>query len=382
MQPRTVFITAILLATPLLATAPAATSFTLQDESMFSENMLVVMSQLRETARTPEELADIEDAIRAIEQDPEAFAAWLLGTDTTPEREISGTESGVEDGDFTILRTDDRTKPVLIIHGRDNYDMANFATLRNYYLGAGFTTVHRVGYYGGECNVEYRAEHHGDHNNWYGGSGEHSTKKGCNGVTGAQVHDLDTDIMHMSYHLAWMIYDHFGVSNIVVDGVAHSMGGLMLRYAIAKSGSGGVWPVKLKVEDAVTIGSPHGGLGTSWCKVSPWADVRQMCSDNSWIVWMKNNAQNPQGTGGTDWTVIGSDCDGWVAWNLAVDMSAAHKAVYVSPCYGHSDYYGDVSTVNDATVDRMNAPATTWTRWTTGFHGGKLTNWAATYGTY
>ncbi|HVM46351.1 MAG TPA: hypothetical protein VM582_10490, partial [Candidatus Thermoplasmatota archaeon] len=230
--------------------------------------------------------------------------------------------------------------------------------------------------------VEHNAVHHGSHNDWFGGSGEHSSKTGCNGVSGAQVHDLDTDIRHIALHVAWHAHDHFGASGVTVDMLGHSMGGLLMRYAIAKSGTGAPWPPLLRVEDATTMGTPHGGLGTGWCKLSPWSDVRQMCSDSSFMVWLRDNAKNPQGNGGTDWTVMGSDCDGWVAWNLAVDMNAAHKVVYMYPCYGHSDYYADVSTLNDADVDYMDAPSTTWYRWYDAPHSGKWTNFAATYGTW
>lgn len=367
----------------LVSSLPAAASFQAPavDEAEWDYvGMARFEEELRATARTPEELADITAAFKYIEENPEEVAAWLAGTEEVQTRESE--ESEGKFADFTVLRSDNKNKPVLIIHGRDSYNMAGYATLRNYYLAQGFTAVHRVGYYGGECNVEYNAEHHGSHNSWYGGSGEHSSKTGCNGVAGAQVHDLNTDIMHMAYHFAWMVHDHFGASSVTVDMLGHSMGGLIMRYAVAKSGSGGVWPPALRVEDAVTIGSPHGGLGTSWCKWSPWADVRQMCSDNYFITWMRSSASNPQGNGGTDWTVIGSDCDGWVAWNLAVDMAAAHKVVYMNPCYGHSDYYTDVSTASDATVDYMDSPSTSWSRWTTAPHSGRWTNNAAVYGTW
>lgn len=338
--------------------------------------MDVFAEELRETARTPEELADLNVALAYLEAHPEI----LIEQTTEVLRIAEGADE--KDEPVGILHTATRTKPVLIVHGRDNYDMGGYGTLKTYLQNAGYTNVRRVGYYGGECNVEERAEHHGSHNNWYGGSGEHSSKTGCTGGAGAQVHDLDTDIMHMAYHLAWMVNDHWSASGTTVDMLGHSMGGLMMRYAIAKSGSGGVWPAKLRVEDATTMGTPHGGLGTSWCKWSPWADVRQMCSDNSFITWMKSSAQNPQGNGGTDWTLMASDCDGWVAWNLAVDMSAAHKVVYMSPCYGHSDYYTDVSTASDATVDYMDAPATSWSRWSTAPHSGRWINNAEYYVTW
>lgn len=308
-------------------------------------------------------------------------ATAVVGDVVPPHRE---TVPGSKDSGFFALRTDDRSKPVLLVHGRDNYDMGGYTNLVNYYKSVGFTTVKRVGYYGGECNVELRAESHGSHSSWYGGSGEHSSKTGCIGGA-TQVHDLDTDIMHMSYHLAWLIYDTYGAGGVTIDALGHSMGGLMIRYAIIHSGTGGVWPPKLRVEDAVTFGTPHGGLGTTWCHLSTWADVRQMCSDNTFISDMQVGAQrNPQGNGGTDWTAIGSDCDSWVAWNLATQGDFAHKVVFTSPvtCYAHSDYYGDVSTTSDGHADYMDAPATTWTHWDTAPHSGRWSNYALVYGTW
>lgn len=368
---------ALLLALALAIPVTAALAPTPEYDPWEALAMSAFAEELRETAATPEELADIEAAFAYLEAHPEILVEEVAGVrvalDEAPKPDE--TPAGAD-------RTDNRAKPVLILHGRDNYNMNGYATLRNYYLGAGFTSVLRVGYYGGECNVEHDASHHGSHNNWYGGSGEHSAKASCNGSGNTQVHDLDTDIMHIAYHVAWYVNDHYSAGGTTVDMLGHSMGGLLMRYAVAKSGSGGVWPAKLRVEDATTMGTPHGGLGTSWCKFSPWADVRQMCSDNAFIVWMRSNAQNPQGNGGTDWTLMGSDCDGWVAWNLAVDMTAAHKVVYVSPCYGHSDYYGDVSTTNNADVDYMDAPATTWTAWSTAPHSGKWTNNAAYLGSW
>lgn len=375
MASRRLVILPVLLAA--LLTLPASASFapTPEYDPWAELNMDAFADELLAAEMSAEERADVEATLEWLRANPDA----LLEEPPAPEREY--TMGDGKDIEMDILRTDDRSKPVLMIHGRDNYDMGGYGTLRSYYINTGFGTVHRVGYYGGECNVEHRAEHHGSHSSHYGGSGEHSSYTGCNGVAGAQVHDLDTDIRHIGWHVAWMINDHWSASGVYVDTLGHSMGGLLVRYAIAMSGSSG-WPAKLRVEDSTTMGSPHGGLGTSWCKLSPWSDVRQMCSDSSFITYLKNSAQNPQGNGGTDWTVMGSDCDGWVAWNLAVDMQAKHKVVYVSPCYGHSDYYTDVSTASDATTDYMDAPSTSWSRWTSSPHSGRWTANAAVYGTW
>lgn len=375
LQRRLVLLAALLSALLLL---PASASFAPPPayDPWEEAGMDAFAEELLATEMTAEERLEVEATLEWLRENPDALAEEL----SAAEREYTMGD-GKETDDLGLLRTDDRSKPVLMIHGRDNYNMNGYATLRNYYISSGFSNVQRIGYYGGECSVEHRAEHHGSHSSHYGGSGEHSAHDGCNGVAGAQVHDLDTDIRHIAWHMAWMIHDHWSVNGVYVDTLGHSMGGLLVRYAIAMSGASG-WPAKLRVEDSTTMGTPHGGLGTSWCKLSPWSDVRQMCSDSTFMVWLKNNAQNPQGYGGSDWTLMASDCDGWVAWNLAVDMQAKHKVVYVDPCYGHSDYYTDVSTTNDATADYMDAPSTSWTRWTSAPHSGKWTNYAAVYGTW
>ncbi|HWG92201.1 MAG TPA: hypothetical protein VNZ52_15225 [Candidatus Thermoplasmatota archaeon] len=334
-------------------------------------------STLQPSAMTTEEM----EALWAILQMIDGGAA--LAEELPPGlRVVTPTLEGKEVPMSAASRTDDKSKPVLFVHGRDNYNMGGYGNMRNFFLNQGYSDVQRIGYYGGECNVEHRAEHHGDHNKHYGGSGEHVTKTGCvSGTT--QIHDLDTNIEHLAYHLAWMIYDHWTVNGVKVDYVGHSMGGLLIRYALAKQGTTD-FPPHLLVEDVTTWGTPHGGLGTSWCKLSTWSDVRQMCSDSAFMTWLKNNAQNPQAKQwSTDWTLVGSDCDGWVAWNLAVDMKANHKVVHVSnPCYGHSDYYADVSTTNDAVVDYMDAPSTTWYRWSSAPHSGKWAVNAAYLGTW
>lgn len=363
---------AALLALAAFALSSAAGTAQPDPEGPQDADAILAELRARETLGPRAEEAEEEMSLllRALDGDVPLRVA-LLG-DEKPESE------GAADG-----RTDTKSKRILLVHGRDSYNMNGFASMRSYLINTyGFTGgVDRVGYYGGECNVEQRAEHHGSHDVHYGGAGEHSAKTGCIGGNN-QVHDLGTDIRHIAYHVAWMIYDHWSASNVVIDYDGHSMGGLLIRYALAKEGTSG-WPSKVLVEDVNTIGTPHGGLGTSWCHWQPWQDVEQMCSDSSFMTWLDANAQNPQANGwSTDWTLMGSDCDGWVAWNLAVDMTAAHKVVYMSPCYGHSEYYGDTSGVGDADVDYMDSPATTWTTWLNAPHAVRWTAHASYYGSW
>jgi hypothetical protein len=61
---------------------------------------------------------------------------------------------------------------------------------------------------------------------------------------------------------------------------------------------------------------------------------------SSLIAWLKSSAKNPQGTGGTDWTNIGSHGDLIVQEDTATGMSVPHRWRYTtSPNWVlHRDY--------------------------------------------
>jgi triacylglycerol esterase/lipase EstA (alpha/beta hydrolase family) len=81
------------------------------------------------------------------------------------------------------------------------------------------------------------------------------------GTSAAHVngkHTRNAHIRHLGYHLAWYIWDQYTSKGYTVQIVAHSMGGLMARYAISKVESGAAdFPPYLYVEDVVTAGTPH-----------------------------------------------------------------------------------------------------------------------------
>ncbi len=107
----------------------------------------------------------------------------------------------------------------------------------------------------------------GSHTYWFGHSGT--------------THSNNTSIRHLAWHLANYIATNFTARDLVVDVVAHSMGGLMIRYALAKQGVDS-FP-RLKVEDVVTLGSPHNGASfaalmgtTQGAEMEPSIDVDQV----------------------------------------------------------------------------------------------------------
>jgi hypothetical protein len=74
-------------------------------------------------------------------------------------------------------------------------------------------------------------------------------------------HNMDTDIAHLSNHMAWFIRDHWGYAGTSVKYIGHSMGGLMFRSMNENRGVT-AWPAttSLNISDAVTLDSPHQGV--------------------------------------------------------------------------------------------------------------------------
>ena len=228
-------------------------------------------------------------------------------------------------------RTDDTGKITLFIHGYSGGNCeGDWGFLMDNMRAAGWTGAFYVPkFLTGDSNCNPRPgmamgcmNCTGSHTYWYGHSGT--------------THSNNTSLRHLAWHLANYIGTNFTAKGIAVDVVGHSMGGLMIRYALAKQGVDS-FP-RLLVEDVVTLGTPHNGASiailagtTQGAEMAPWSHL---------IAWLKSSATNPQGTGGTDWTTIGSHGDLIVQEDTATAMSAPHRWRYTtSPNWiGHSDY--------------------------------------------
>lgn len=249
-------------------------------------------------------------------------------------------------------RTDNRSKPVVYVHGYNAFgdgtscnmwsSMDN--TLRSWGLTGAKVTAR---YYKGDTNCTHALE-------TFGANGKHYDPGG--------PFDRYTRIEHLGYRLAWMIYSQYSSKGIAVDVVSHSMGGLITRYAVAQVARGHAdFPPYLYVEDSVTLGTPHSGTGwANWCWTT---QCSQMRPGSSLINWLATYAPNPQGSGGTDWTAIGSYDDEIVSESSAIAMSAAHKVQYLgSADVAHSDYYQDTTDARTADVryNDYGGPFYTW----------------------
>ena len=246
-----------------------------------------------------------------------------------------------------------RGLPVMFVHGLDpgtfhnesrmDYSEWNgmFSALSSWGWDSG--SFEKWGYY--ECDLGFtrQVDFFGDHDAASGGPSSH---RGDN-CEPSDTHDRDTPIQHLAHHWAWGVYDTFGSQGSCVNVVAHSMGGLIARYALSELG-GPEFPPSLCVANVVTFGTPHAGsVMASYCRqmhrgggqYSAPHQCQQMEPDSGFIAYLRDFAQNPQGTGGTQWILVGSEADAVVTEASATSMpSAAMQVIYgdASNVY-HSD---------------------------------------------
>lgn len=278
-------------------------------------------------------------------------------------------------------RTNDRAKPIVFVHGLDAFGCAGndgngtWNDMINTLTAWGWTGAKvKLGYYECDTGQNDMVDHHGSHATHFGGSGEH--------VSGGAKHGSNTQIDHLGYHWAWYVYDHYSAGGVCIDAVGHSMGGLIIRYGMARTAQRHTdFPPSLCVEDILTIGTPHSGTG--WASGCWWSDqCNQMVPGSGFLNWLASNAQNPQGSGGTDWTNMGSDSDGVVSASSSYGMSAAHRVVYLSSMgIGHSDYMHKTSDSRTADVDYWDTPGP-WYRWLDAPYCVRWGDFALLYGTW
>ncbi len=279
----------------------------------------------------------------------------------------------------TAARSDSRTKPVYFVHGLDalgdagNDCAGTWSNMVNTLRSWGYTGVlTTVKYYHGDTNCSAALDGYGSHSTHYPRTDAHQYGS----------HDMDGDIRHLAYHLAWMIYSRDSQYGRAVDAVGHSMGGLILRYMAQRiQANDPDFPPYLYLEDVVTLGTPHSGSGYAfWCG---WAyECNQMNTGSSFLNWLATNAQNPQADGGTDWTAMGSYDDGYVSESSATAMSASHKVRYLgSMDIGHSDYQQRTSDARTADVE-YNDYGGTWYAWYDAPYPVRWSDFSLLYGSW
>jgi hypothetical protein len=258
------------------------------------------------------------------------------------------------------FNTSNQVIPLLLIHGFNDscweaWDSVGYqqdkktplpqpnSTARGFLAGQ-FTNIKRVGYYAvdGSCDENLNTD---------------STLTQCNGFAesaadyGAKLKDrLD----RLSCLFAWYIYNNYTQYGEPVNVLAHSMGGLLTRYALGAAGTAPFPPV-LWVNNVVTVATPHGGVSGLYHNAAgasglAGVELDMMDPGNPNYSFMRTIAgyQRPQGFDGTRWTLIGAsdasipggdgggevsswasqDGDGVVATDSQMSMTADYKVEY------------------------------------------------------
>jgi hypothetical protein len=237
----------------------------------------------------------------------------------------------------------------------------------------GFTRVQTVGYYGlneARCDIQlggYGPVAIGAVDNWsllnhaqcttqpgapVEGSclNDHAevTAPGARGLTEEYVHTGNTNIRHVAYHFAWMVQQEFGGGPVNV--VGHSMGGLVVRYALSAVQRGDPdFPAKLVIPQVVTVGTPFLGGPRYFGRLCNWWDQcvdLQQGTDRSEVQWFFDQVEGnapPRGSGRSDWSQIHSMHDGIAPPAESLQFAAHHQYVYNEQitfpkgCVGPSD---------------------------------------------
>jgi hypothetical protein len=234
--------------------------------------------------------------------------------------------------------------PIVYVHGYDAIGRTPSDDCGKTF-GPYWQALQSYGHRGGHYTVGFYAA---DTNCWdyISRYGSHSTHHPVEHVSGG--HDRDANIRHLGYHLAWYLHNQFGRYGTPVKLVGHSMGGLIIRYALAQSRAGHPSFPTLRVPEALTLGTPHSGTGMA--TICGWRQCNQMSPGSKLQSWLANHAKHPDGQYGTDWTTMGAHDDDFVTAGSAVAMDADHKVRYFSGQYiGHLDYMRRNG--NQATMD-------------------------------
>ena len=270
-------------------------------------------------------------------------------------------------GDGGTAGSDPKATPVVFVHGYSGAACPGNDVTHNIWGGA-YLELSNAGWTGALLPVSYYAcDTNGVDITGYGAD---APSRATATVTDAQPrvpYDQNTSIDQLAHDLGWFVYDTYSVNQTPVDLVGISMGGLIMRdllYRVAQHDPR--FPPYLFVPRAVTLSTPHLGYGTIASNVSfcggHFVECNQFATDSSFIAELSANAHDPQGFGGTQWTVVGSSagCD-FVPTQSALGMPDAEQVDYLSPCYAHAGYLWDFDSADDASVrvaDPGSAPVT------------------------
>ncbi|HZU58505.1 MAG TPA: CHAP domain-containing protein [Actinocrinis sp.] len=327
-------------------------------------------------------------------------AAVLVATAASPSSTTSSTHAAARSGAGALAvaqpAASGSSEPLLLVHGYNDScfsawtptlstDTTNppqgphgLASASNFLSSTGgFTDVRSVGYYTYETNqVSQNGEsNYGCVGTSYGqggavtdasdvgstADGSDSPSDKCVSIphthtvtvdetggvtTTVTVDDTGTTndpIRHVACRMAWYIYDTFTAKSLPVRILAHSMGGLVVRDAIAESGSSAAFPpTPLWVDRVVTVATPHGGLDgrylTNARVFQDSTEVEDMAVGSALMNYLDGH-QDPQGAqAGTFWGLVGGSqsCNPQAAGNDSTAIGNLGNLIHPSCTEGGS----------------------------------------------
>ncbi|MGX7673763.1 esterase/lipase family protein [Plantactinospora sp. DSM 117369] len=213
------------------------------------------------------------------------------------------------------VRDDSVNEPVYFIHGFDGQpNTAGFDC--DAYWGDAIAAMRGWGWIGVPLTVGY-----------------YSNDSNC--AEPLESGSRNTSLSELGKILAWTIHHRFSYIGRSVDVIAHSMGGLIIRDALTgvQEGQEG-YPPYLYVEDVVTLSTPH-ARGSALANLCATFMLAIQCLDMAGRTgFLDSLGGNPQGSHGTDWTVVGYEDDFVVPASVATNMQAKHKVIYTGGQHG------------------------------------------------
>lgn len=232
--------------------------------------------------------------------------------------------------------------PVVEIHGfesasSDDCNTVEFPGTKAYLSLHGWTgAVISLGLYTNDTNCDVSVV------NW---SALHDTTDSCAldyEIPGADGTNNE-DLRHVACEVDRYLWDNWWSKGWNVDVIAHSMGGLIIQWGLAAQGNS--LPPQRYTQDVYTGGTPYSGLAQQ-LSCGNCLQSQQLLIGSSFLAALATHG-SPQGTAGTRWTMIGSNCDS----SSSLAMDGGTKVNYLSPCPLHGQYFGyDYDGNDDASV--------------------------------
>jgi hypothetical protein len=158
--------------------------------------------------------------------------------------------------------------------------------------------------------------------------------------------DLNTPLATVAHALAWYVYDTYTARGTTVDMVGHSLGGMLIRYSMARvAAHDPAYPKRIAVANVVTFSTPYLGVETNLvCAEAAAVGCTDLAPGSSFVAQLTQPVP-----AGQNWVVFGSlaRCD-LVAPADSTAAPGATAVIFERPCYAHTAYMTDRSALLNA----------------------------------